>query len=65
MCSLAINIATFADLLKTVDFNAMATSVGITLPEVHGIDKEIDPNIRPEKRVIEPIITSEAKGISS
>ena len=34
------------------------------MPEVHGIDKGIDPNITPEKQVIKPIISSEAKGIS-
>ena len=38
-------------------------SSSITLPEVHGIDKGIDPNIRPENQVIKPM-TSEAKGIS-
>ena len=34
------------------------------LQEVHGIGKELDLNILPEKQVIKPIITSEAKGIS-
>ena len=36
----------------------------VTLPEVHGKEKEIYLNIRPEKQVIKPIITSEAKGKS-
>ena len=39
-------------------------SSGITLPEVHGADKEIDPNILPEKQVIKPIISSETKGVT-
>ena len=39
-------------------------SSGIILPEIHGIDRGIDPNISPEKQVIKPIISSEAKGIS-
>ena len=47
-----------------VQKRSQAKSSGITLPEVHGVDKEIDPNTRPEKQVIKPIITSEAKGIS-
>ena len=34
------------------------------LPEVHGIDKGIDPNIRLEKQVIKPAISPEAKDIS-
>ena len=34
----------------------------ITLPEVHGVEKGIDPNILPEKQVIKPIISSETKG---
>ena len=41
-----------------------ATSSGITLPEVHEVDKGIDPNILPEKQVIKLIITSEVKGVT-
>ena len=37
---------------------------GIILPEVHGIHKGIDPNIRLEKQVIKPVISPEVKGIS-
>ena len=37
---------------------------GISLPEVHGVGKGLDPNILPEKQVIRPIITSEVKGTS-
>ena len=37
---------------------------GIILPEVHGIDKGIYPNIMSEKQVIKWVISSEAKGIS-
>ena len=40
-----------------------AKSSGITLPEVHGVDKGIDLNILPEKQAIKPIITSEVKGV--
>ena len=32
-----------------VQTRSQAKSRGITLPEVHGIDKGIDPNVRPEK----------------
>ena len=46
-----------------VQTRLQAKSSGITLPEVHGVDKGIYPNIRPEKQVIKPIITCEAKGI--
>ena len=31
--------------------------------EVHGVDKGIDTNIRPEKRGIKPIISSEVKDV--
>ena len=41
-----------------------AKSSSITLPEVHGIDEGIYPNIRLETQVKKPIITSEPKGIS-
>ena len=41
-----------------------AKSSGITLSELHGIDKEKDPNIRSEKQVIKPIISLEVKGVS-
>ena len=33
-------------------------------PEVHGINKGIDPNIRMEKQVIDPIISPNTKSIS-
>ena len=36
-------------------------SSNITLPEVHGIDKGIDPKVQPEKQIIKPIISAEAK----
>ena len=41
-----------------------AKSSCITLLEIHCVDKGIDPNIRPEKQVIKPIITSEANCVS-
>ena len=47
-----------------VETRSQAKSSGITLPEVHGVDKGIDPNILLEKQVIKPIITSEAKGVT-
>ena len=47
-----------------VQTRLQAKSSGIALPEVHCIDKGIDPNIRPEKQVIKPIISSGAKRIS-
>ena len=47
-----------------VQMRSQAKSSGITLPDIHGVDKGIDPNIRLEKQVIKPIISSEAKGIS-
>ena len=43
---------------------SQAKFTGIILPEVHGINKGIDPNIRLEKQFIKPIISPEAKGIS-
>ena len=46
-----------------VQTRSKAKSNGISLPEVHGIGKGLDPNVSPEKQVIKPIITSEAKEI--
>ena len=46
-----------------VQTRSQAKFSSITLPEVHGIDKGISHNIRLEKQVIKPIITSEAKSI--
>ena len=38
------------------------TSSGITLPEIHGIDKGINPHVRPEKQTLKPItVTPETK----
>ena len=47
-----------------VQTRSWAKSSGINLPEVHGVDKEIDPNIRPEKQVIKPIISPEVKSVA-
>ena len=47
-----------------VQTRSQAMSGGIILPEIHGIDIGIDPNIRLEKHVIKSIISPEAKGIS-
>ena len=47
-----------------VQTRSQAKSSGICLPEVHDIGKGLDPNIRPEKQAIKPIIASEAKGVS-
>ena len=46
-----------------VQTRSQARSSSITLPAVHGVDKGIDPNVQPEKQVIKPIISTEAKGI--
>ena len=43
---------------------SQAKSSGTIVPEVHGIDKGIDPNMRLEKQVVKPIISPEAKGTS-
>ena len=47
-----------------VQTRSQTKTSSIILQEVHGIDKGIDPNIRPEKQVIKPVISPEAKGIS-
>ena len=47
-----------------VQAKLQARSSGITVPEVHGVDKGIDPNILLEKQAIKPIISSEIKGAS-
>ena len=48
-----------------VQSRPQAKSSEITLPEVHGIHKGLDPNTRPERLVIKPIIALEAKGRNS
>ena len=47
-----------------VQIRSQTKPSGIISPEVHGIDKGIDPNIRPEKQVIRLVATPEVKGIS-
>ena len=47
-----------------VQTRSQAKSSGISLPEVHGLGKGLNPNIRPEKQVIRPNIASEVKGVS-
>ena len=46
-----------------VQTRLQAKSSGITLPEVHGVDKGMDPKIRLEKHIIKPI-SSEVKSVS-
>ena len=41
-----------------------AKSSGIKLPEVHGIDKGLDPNVQAEKQVIKPIAVTNQKEVS-
>ena len=40
---------------------SQATSSGIKLPEVHGVGKNLDPNIKPEKEDAKPIKGSTEK----
>ena len=40
-----------------VQTRSQAKTSGTILLKVHGIDKGIDPNIRPEKQVIKPVVT--------
>ena len=47
-----------------VQTRSQAKSSSITISEVYGVDKGIDPNILPEKQVIKPIITSKVKGLT-
>ena len=47
-----------------VQTGLQAKSSSICLPEVHGIGKGLDPNIRPEKQGLKPIIASKVKGVS-
>ena len=47
-----------------VQTRSQAKSNGITLLEVHVVDRGIDPNIQPEKQVIKPIISFEVKGVT-
>ena len=45
-----------------VQTRSQSKSSGINLPEVHGVDKGINPHVRPEKQALKPIIVSpEAK----
>ena len=38
-----------------VQRRSQARSIGIKLPEVHGMRKNLDPNIKPEKQHANPI----------
>ena len=47
-----------------VQTRSQAKPSSISLPEVHGIGKGLDPNILPGKQLIKPTITFEARGLS-
>ena len=44
-----------------VQTQSQAKSSGIKLPEVHGLDKRLDPNVQPEKQGIKPIVDMKMK----
>ena len=44
--------------------SSQARSSGIKLPEVHGIGKDLDPNIQLERQVIKPMPVTKVKEIS-
>ena len=58
------NIGKEKENLYSVQTRSQAKSSGISLLEVHGVGKGLDPNIRPEKHIIKPIITSKGKRVS-
>ena len=58
------NIGTEKEGKYLVQTRSQAKSSGISLPEVHGVKKELDLNILLEKQVIKLLITSEVKGVT-
>ena len=40
------------------------TQSQVKLPEVHGTDKGLDPNVQPEKQVMKPIAVTKVKEMS-
>ena len=42
-----------------VQTRSQAKTSSIILPDVHSIDKGIDPNTRPEKQILKPVITAQ------
>ena len=47
-----------------VQTRSQAKSSSIRLPDVHSIDKGLDPNVLPEEQVMKSVEASEAKGTS-
>ena len=45
-----------------VQTRTQSKTSGINLPEVHGVDKGINPHVRPEKQTLKPTtVTTETK----
>ena len=40
------------------EMRSQAKTIETVLPKVHAIDKGVDPNVRPEKVIIMPVVTS-------
>ena len=40
-----------------IQTRSQAKTNGSILPEVHGVDKGVDPNVKPEKQIIKPLVT--------
>ena len=55
MCKiLENNLENFSDSKYLIQMQSQAKSSGIKLPEVHGLEKSLNPNLRPEKQHIFP-----------
>ena len=55
LCGLVINIVSFDNLLKMASH---AKTNGTVLPKVHGIDKGVDSNVKPNKQIMKPLVTT-------
>ena len=40
-----------------IQTGSQAKTRGTILPKVHGVDKGVIPNIKPEKKIIKPLVT--------
>ena len=60
LCARHYNIHKNEQKRYLIQMTSQAKTSGIVLPKVHGVDQGVDPNIKPEKQVIKPLVTPQS-----
>ena len=54
------NIHEHEQKMYLIQTRSQTRTSGTVLLQVHGVDKEVDPNVKPEKQIIRPVVTPQS-----